>query len=500
MNRPLRLTPIAAVWLSTFGMAATPAQAITPAVGAIIEISSRDAAGVGFNDPTPVEPVGGNPGTTLGEQRLFVYRYVADLWQQAIKSNVTIKVSAGWEALACTSTTAVLGSAGAWNIWHDFPNGAPGTWYHQALANSLAGTNLSDGTPDDGTGYGNVDIKTQFNVNLGNAGCLDGQGFYLGVDGKAGSQINFVATLLHELGHGLGFTVLTSNQNGNRISPVTGNYVATGGLPAIWEGYLLDTSINKTWLQMTNAERQASAVKPLQLAWTGANAVSGAAATLSGTPVVQVFSPVPGTIRFSDYGTASFGPAVAGTNRRFGVLVNSLTDGCTAYDAAATAALTGKTAVIDRGTCAFVTKVKNAQNAGATAVIIANNAPGTAPGLGGSDATITIPVVSVTQADGANLKTAIAQAPRYGSRSKPGLVSASLGFDTTRLAGADSLGRPLMNTPATLAPGSSVSHYDPSAFPNLLMEPAINSDLTTLLVPPKDITLPLLLDIGWKRP
>ena len=54
-----------------------------------------------------------------------------------------------------------------------------------------------------------------------------------------------------------------------------------------------------------------------------------------------------------------------------------------------------------------------------------------------------------------------------------------------------------MNTPSVLAAGSSVSHWDPSAFPNLLMEPAINSDLTTLLVPPKDITLPLLKDIGW---
>jgi hypothetical protein len=54
------------------------------------------------------------------------------------------------------------------------------------------------------------------------------------------------------------------------------------------------------------------------------------------------------------------------------------------------------------------------------------------------------------------------------------------------------LGRPLLYTPNPLIGWSSVSHWDVSAFPNLLMEPNINSDLTTSLVPPLDITLPLL--------
>jgi hypothetical protein len=32
---------------------------------------------------------------------------------------------------------------------------------------------------------------------------------------------------------------------------------------------------------------------------------------------------------------------------------------------------------------------------------------------------------------------------------------------------------------------------------NLLMEPNLNLDLTTSLVPPKDLTKPLLSDLGW---
>lgn len=77
------------------------------------------------------------------------------------------------------------------------------------------------------------------------------------------------------------------------------------------------------------------------------------------------------------------------------------------------AAINGHIAVIRRslaeasgGTpCAFVEKVKNAQNAGATAVIIVNNVPpsDTVPAginMSGADATITIPAISVTQAVG----------------------------------------------------------------------------------------------------
>jgi hypothetical protein len=68
--------------------------------------------------------------------------------------------------------------------------------------------------------------------------------------------------------------------------------------------------------------------------------------------------------------------------------------------------VTGKIALIDRGTCGFAVKTANAQKAGAIGVIIANNTPAQAPpGMSGTDATITIPALSITQEDGAALKT-----------------------------------------------------------------------------------------------
>jgi hypothetical protein len=466
---------------------------------ATIKIQSRDPAGYGFNDQTPVAPVGGNMGTTLGQQRYNVYRHVADVWEKNLESDVEIVVSAGWENLSCTSTSATLGSASAWNLWHDFPGGAPGTWYPQALANKLARTNLSAGQPDDGSGFGNVDIKTQFNARLGQPGCLDGAPFYLGLDGKAGSAVNFAATLLHELGHGLGFSVMSVNTStGNRINAEYTAYTPDG-LPSIWERFMYDNTAKKTWLDMTPAQRRASAINPLQLAWTGPNAAAGAA-ILKPLPVVKSQSPA-GAVPTTPYSQSTFGPAVP-TTGSLGVLATiaaqagELGPGCSPFNAANAAAAKGKVPIINRGGCTFAEKVKNAQNAGALAVILANNASGTFT-PGGADPSVTIPSVGITQADGEMLKAAVAAAKPYGSRSTPGSVTASLAIDPNRKAGADLAGRPLLYTPSPLVPGSSVSHWDVSASPNLLMEPNINADLTLTLTPPLDLTLPLLKDLGW---
>jgi hypothetical protein len=128
---------------------------------------------------------------------------------------------------------------------------------------------------------------------------------------------------------------------------------------------------------------------------------------------------------------------------------------------------------------------------------VADNVTAAISGLGGADATITIPSARITLASGTTLKAAVANASKYGSRTKPGTVVSAWALDATRVAGADSAGRPLLYTPNPLIGGSSVSHWDVTASPNLLMEPSINSDLTTVLSPPNDITVPLLKDLGW---
>jgi hypothetical protein len=110
---------------------------------------------------------------------------------------------------------------------------------------------------------------------------------------------------------------------------------------------------------------------------------------------------------------ADFGPAppVAGISGAF-ALVNdgagaSPTDGCEPFSIPA-----GAIAIIDRGNCEFQAKTQNAQNAGASAVVIVNNAPGPATQMGGTNPAIVIPAVQVSQADGATIKAGL---PATGS-------------------------------------------------------------------------------------
>ena len=84
---------------------------------ATIVILNTDAPNVGFNDPTPAAPVGGNPGTTLGQQRLNAFQSAANIWGAQLTSVPTIVVDAAWAALACNANAATLGSAGATQVF-----------------------------------------------------------------------------------------------------------------------------------------------------------------------------------------------------------------------------------------------------------------------------------------------------------------------------------------------------------------------------------------------
>jgi hypothetical protein len=69
--------------------------------------------------------------------------------------------------------------------------------------------------------------------------------------------------------------------------------------------------------------------------------------------------------------------------------------------------LNGKIALIRRGLCPFVLKVKAAQNAGAIGVIMMNNVAGTPVAMGGDDPTITIPSIMISMEDGDALEAAV---------------------------------------------------------------------------------------------
>lgn len=105
----------------------------------------------------------------------------------------------------------------------------------------------------------------------------------------------------------------------------------------------------------------------------------------------------------ADVGFSAFGPevfSISGDLVRINDGADPIRDGCQGADNGAD--LTGKIAVIDRGTCAFTVKVKHAQDAGAIAVLVANNKGGDVIiTMYGDDKAITIPSMIISQNEGA---------------------------------------------------------------------------------------------------
>lgn len=136
------------------------------------------------------------------------------------------------------------------------------------------------------------------------------------------------------------------------------------------------------------------------------------------------------TVNGTGYGfTAATGSPTAPSSgslplARTGTQTSTL-DGCPPYDAAIfpgvaswaggswlpAGSLTGKAALIRRGTCGFIAKAYNAQQAGAAAVVLYNNAAGALSATVVGPVTINVPVVGVAQAQGNQLDTLLAGGP-----------------------------------------------------------------------------------------
>ncbi len=443
---------------------------------ASITVVNADTANKGLNDPTSVSPVGGNAGITVGQQRLIAFSYAATIWGAALDASVGISISSSFsDSLFCSSSRATLGAAGPTSIYatNFSPPARPNVWYVGALASQLAGRDIDPGNPS---------VQARFNALIGSANCLPNTGWYYGLDGNTGpTQYDLVDVVLHEFAHGLGFVSL-ARQDGSWLAPDS----QSQGLPDIWEFTMLDLFTGQHWYQMTDQQRAASALRPRQVVWDGASATSAVTTTsflTPGSPTLTVTAPQ-SLAREYLVGEALFGPpldpqGVAGNLVAAAELVSGSTLGCNTLRPVA-----GAIALLDRGDCTFVAKVKNAQDAGASAVVIANNVAGSPPPtMAGTDPTIHIPSVLVSQSDGVTLRGAIPQGVTVNEHLLP--IRRGAG------RGADGLDHPLLYTPDVYAAGSSVSHTDLSAL--LLMDPAYNTRLGHKL----DLTPYFLTDIGW---
>ncbi|MTI29370.1 hypothetical protein E1171_00935, partial [Cytophagales bacterium RKSG123] len=140
------------------------------------------------------------------------FQRAVDIWEFILISEVPIRVEAYWENLGF----GTLGSASPGVLYTNF-KGAPeiNTWFPVALAEKISREELN--------GEDSPDISARFNNTTD---------WYFNTDGKPSStQFDLTTVVLHEIGHGLGFSA-SMNVDNNQ-----GNW-GLNGLPFIYDRFL----------------------------------------------------------------------------------------------------------------------------------------------------------------------------------------------------------------------------------------------------------------------
>jgi hypothetical protein len=212
--------------------------------------------GDGFHSADPPDPNSPAPGATLGAQRKASFEAAANFWGASLTSNVTILVDAQMTPQFCTAGSAILGSAGALNAARDFPN-APraATWYHIALANKIANVDLDPAGSD---------VGATFNSAIDNDDtCLFGTNWYYDVvpGEPLANTISFFDVVLHEIGHGIGFSTFVDLSTGTKLI----------GFDDIYMTFLEDHNLGggTLWPAMSDGQRALSAVDGPNTHFTG---------------------------------------------------------------------------------------------------------------------------------------------------------------------------------------------------------------------------------------
>jgi hypothetical protein len=237
---------------------------------------------------------------------------------------------------------------------------------------------------------------------------------------------------------------------------------------------------------------------PGRTVWDGGNVNALAARRLDDQLLLRLSGNL--SANYDSWGVASgWGAQATAANFRGElVLVNdgAGSDTADACEPLPAGSLVGKIAFINRGgppapapSCGFELKTLNAQNAGAIGVVIGNVATSANPQdviNMADDPTLvaTIPAIQLGLSAANAIRAAL-----------PGGVTVDIGTVPGLLAGADAGGRTRLYTPTVVASGSTFSHFDTVASPNVLMEPFITD--TLLAEEDLDLTPALLTDIGW---
>jgi len=425
---------------------------------ATFELVVLDQPGVGFLDETPATPVGGNTGTTVGEQRTQAFQYALDVWGAALDSPVPIIVEASFAPLECSATSAVLGQAGPGGFEFYVPGQDPLVLFPEALADRLVGYDLAPGVPD---------IQSEFNGALGD--CFPGMDWYYGIDAQAfDDKADLVMTVLHEIGHGLGFLSTADNTTGAFLSD---------GSPDPFSKLLVDTASGQAWDLLTDAERLESMSAIRGLVWGGQFGNAAAATWLTpGAPHIRTTPAITGlndALIDANFGRKLVEGAITGL-----AVPPDPADGCSYITG-----VSGNIVLLPYAACHPLNQLAYAEEAGAIAgIIVANESPPPALDQSPEDLAIVstnLPTVGMAPEDAALLAA------------NPS-VTVELYAEPTQPTGVDDEGRVYIYASEPIT-SSSASHIDPVVRPDAVLEPSQTAQVH------HDITLEraMLRDMGW---
>lgn len=222
--------------------------------GATFEISYTDPDGEGFNDAKNAPARSGLEAALLA-------------WTKVIQGTATIKVDASMPVQEDTdkdSTTTLLASAGPVDFWLKDDKAVPSSLMWQLT--KRRGAEAADSA--DIEVHVNPDVEWDYSTN--------------GVAPRG--KVSFVYTLIHEIGHGLGFVDSFDNETGELLNNPT---------PFVYDVFVNRSSSTRNRLVDHASEEVKRDLTSNDLFFNGDNAVDASRKSIKPLPMVKLYSPDP---------------------------------------------------------------------------------------------------------------------------------------------------------------------------------------------------------------
>lgn len=220
--------------------------------GATFDITYSDPQGTGFNDPA------------TGETARKALEASVLAWTKVIQGTVTIKVDASMpmqDDSAGDSGSTLLASAGPVDFWPRDNKAVP-----SALMWQLTNKRQNNGDPDIQV---NVNPKVDWDYAVNGA--------------AARGKVSFVYTMIHEIGHGLGFV--------DSFDPETGTTLNT--MPFVYDTFVNRGSGSRNVVTDHTPDATKADLISGDLFFNGTNAVDASRRSIKPLPMIKLYSPNP---------------------------------------------------------------------------------------------------------------------------------------------------------------------------------------------------------------